>query len=137
MISDCVNIDISRQGLLPRLSNATVQRWKGSRALSVPAKLILHATKIAWLTLDQCEEYDAIKAEILTPFWLTTRFYYEQFIGSKKRQGENIILLWNRLSELQSCYLESKKLMQVLFAIPIDVRKFVEERTPSSSLDAA
>ena len=164
--NDRVKIDRSLQGLLPRMSNNDGEALnffhafervlllynieKHSWALYLPANLNVHATKIyARLTIDQCKDYDAIKTEILKSFRLTSRSYYDQFISSKKRQGENFCLFLNRLSELQSCYMESKKLdtynqlrddnllMQFLSVMPIDVRKFVEARTPSSPLEAA
>jgi len=106
--SDCVKIDKSLQGLLPRMSSIDSEALnffhafervmqlynveKGSWALYLPANLNLHATKIyAILTLDQCKDYDTIKTEILTSFRLTSRSYYEQFIGSKKCQGGTFV----------------------------------------------
>jgi len=100
-------------------------------------------------TLEQCKVYEGVEREILVSFRLTARTYHDKFTHASKHHVESFRLFLNRLSELQTFYLESKEfdaleklrddclLTQSAASLYSNVRAFVESRTPTTPEQAA
>jgi hypothetical protein len=143
--SDCLNFFHVFERTL-EMHDVSKQQW----SYYLPSCLNARAMKVySRLTLEQCKMYESVKREILVSFRLTARTYHDKFVSASKQQDESFRLFLNRLSELQTYYLESKELdtfnklrddcllTQFVSSLHPNVREFVESRTPTTPEQAA
>jgi hypothetical protein len=153
-------------GLLPKMSDRedgiisffsaferTLELYEAgtsSYARLLPGCLSPKAFKVySKLSLEQSKCYQTVKTQILSSFKLYSNAYLMKSLTAKRFGSETYQLFGNRLQELQTYYLDSKRiylfealtednlLEQFLCTLPSDIKSFVLARRPSNIREAS
>ena len=97
--------------------------------------------------MEDSRDYEKVKEAILRRYDITEESYRQRFRSAKKRGKESNRELVTRLNDLAGKWLQSYKtreelldqvvLEQFLRTLPEEVRVFVRERHPQTSVDAS